>query len=329
MACRPRAIPCGRCSERARDGDSQNCARRRGTPIPVITRGIRRAAGVHLGLLEIHQPQPDRCPQVPSVQITQSSPTVAVVTAVRNQSSYIARAVASVLAQDYPRLDYVVKDGDSSDGTLEWLGEHAKESFRLLKGPDAGQSAALNQAFAEANGEIMTFLNGDDVLRRGAVAYAASYFMQHPEVDVIYGHRQIIDPHDLEVGRWWLPAHDNGVVRHRDYIPQEGSFWRRRIWDRVGGIDSSFQFAFDWDLFLRFSEAGARFVRVPEFLAAFRTHPEQKTRTHMETLGRKEVDRLLRRVHGRVLSPWQRNLAVCHYVAASAVLTWRHRLRGT
>jgi glycosyltransferase involved in cell wall biosynthesis len=294
----------------------------------VIVRGLRRAAGVHLGLLEIHAPRPDRAPPVTPVAVTEAFPSVAVATAVRNQSAYVARSVASVLAQRYPRLDYVVKDGDSSDGTLEWLDEHAEGSFRLLKGADAGQSAALNQAFAEANGEIMTFLNGDDVLRPGALAYAAGYFLQHPEVDVIYGHRQIIDPHDREVGRWWLPAHDNGVVRHRDYIPQEGSFWRRCIWERVGGIDSSFQFAFDWDLFLRFGEAGARFVRVPEFLAAFRTHPQQKTRTHSESLGRAEVERVLRRVHGRVLPRWRRNLAVSRYVAASAVLTWRHRLRG-
>ena len=294
----------------------------------MIVRGLRRAAGVHLGLLEIHGPRPDHLPPVTPAPATESSPTVAVVTAVRNQSAYIARSVASVLAQRYARLDYVVKDGGSSDGTLEWLDEHARGNFTLLKGADAGQSAALNQAFAEANGEIMTFLNGDDVLRPGAVAYAAGYFMQHPEVDVIYGHRQIIDPDDREVGRWWLPAHDNGVVRHRDYIPQEGSFWRRRIWDRVGGIDSSFQFAFDWDLFLRFGEAGARIVRVPEFLAAFRTHREQKTRTHAESLGRAEAERLLRRVHGKVLPPWRRNLAVSGYVAASAALTWRHRLRG-
>jgi glycosyltransferase involved in cell wall biosynthesis len=294
----------------------------------VIGRGLRRAAGVHLGLLEVHEPRPDRCAPVSPVLLTEFSPTVVVATAVRNQSAYIARAVGSVLAQRYARLDYVIKDGDSNDGTLEWLVAHAPGNFKLLTGSDAGQSAALNLAFAAADGQIMTFLNGDDVLRPGAVAYAANYFLQHPEVDVIYGHRQIIDSEDREVGRWWLPPHNEGVLRHYDFIPQEGAFWRRQIWDRVSGIDSSFQFAFDWDLFLRFSESGARFVRVPEFLAAFRTHREQKTRMQVDTIGRAEVERLLQRVHGRVPPAWRRKLAVSRYAAASAALTWRYRLQG-
>jgi GT2 family glycosyltransferase len=198
----------------------------------------------------------------------------------------------------------------------------------LLVGPDTGPGAALNQAFAATCGTIMTFLNGDDVLRPGALAFAASYFMRHPDVDVVYGHRLIIDANDREVGRWWLPRHDGRVLRYRDYIPQEGAFWRRRVWDRVGGIDPTFQFAFDWDLFLRFSAAGAKFVRVPEFLAAFRTHGEQKTRIESASTGRREVERLLRRVHGMAPPRWQRNLMVSPYLAASTALTWRHRLRN-
>jgi glycosyltransferase involved in cell wall biosynthesis len=299
-----------------------------GVAYAVIARGLRRVAGIHLGLLEIYDPRPDRCPGVSHVQSCESSPTVAIATAVRNQSAYIARAVASVLAQRYELLDYVVKDGGSSDGTYEWLVANAPGRYRLLSGADAGQSAALGLALSVADGEIMTFLNGDDLLRPGAVAFAADFFLRHPEVDVIYGHRQIIDADDREVGRWWLPRHDEMALRHRDFIPQEGTFWRRRIWDRVGGIDSSFQFAFDWDLFLRFSDAGARFVRVPEFLAAFRTHPEQKTRTQADTIGRSEVERLLQRLHGSVPPAWRRNAAVSRYVARSVALTWRHRLRG-
>ena len=313
---------------RPRTDALRNDSEKGGAASVVIVRRLRRAAGVHLGLLEVYAPRPDRCAPVSPVLPTEFSPTVAVVTAVRNQSAYIARAVGSVLAQGYPRLDYVVKDGGSNDGTLEWLVAHAQGNFKVLSGKDAGQSAALNLAFAAADGQIMTFLNGDDVLRPGAVAYAANYFLQHPEVDVIYGHRQIIDSEDREVGRWWLPPHDESVLRHYDFIPQEGTFWRRRIWDRVSGIDSSFQFAFDWDLFLRFGEEGARFVRVPEILAAFRTHREQKTRRQADNIGRAEVERLLQRVHGRVPPTWRRYVAVSRYIAASAALTWRHRLRG-
>jgi glycosyltransferase involved in cell wall biosynthesis len=321
-------MPQRRCGVCRQNGAYHDTVPGRGAARIVIARGLRRAAGVHLGLLRVHAPRPDRCAPVSSVPLPVAPVVIAVVTAVRNQRAFVERATHSVLSQGYPELEYVVKDGASTDGTLEWLEANAAGRYRLLTGTDAGPGAALNQAFAATRGQIMTFLNGDDILRPGAIVFAADFFARHPDVDVVYGHRLIIDANNREVGRWWLPPHDESVLRHRDFIPQEGAFWRRRIWDRVGGIDSSFQFAFDWDLFLRFGEAGARFVRVPEFLAAFRTHREQKTWTQADTVGRAEVERLLQRVHGRVPSAWRRNLAVSGYVAASAALTWRHRLRG-
>ena len=93
---------------------------------------------------------------------------------------------------------------------------------------------------------------------------------RHPEVDVIYGHRIIIDEADRDVGRWIMPRHDAATLEWIDYVPQETLFWRKKVWDRAGGIDRSFQFALDWDLLLRFQKAGARMVRLPYFLGAFR-----------------------------------------------------------
>ncbi len=130
----------------------------------------------------------------------------------------------------------------------------------------------------------MAYLNSDDILLGGALDYVAAYFSAHPEVDVIYGHRIIIDEEDREIGRWILPRHDRRVIRWSDYIPQETMFWRRRIWEAAGGrLDESFQFAMDWDLILRFDDAGAVFRRVPAFLAAFRHHAGQKTISAMDT----------------------------------------------
>jgi hypothetical protein len=88
-----------------------------------------------------------------------------------------------------------------------------------------------------------------------------------------------------------------------DYVPQETLFWRRRIWDKTGGIDSSFKFAMDWDLLLRFQAAGATIIRVPYFLACFRVHAAQKTSAQMESIGMKEIDHLRQRTFGRILSP--------------------------
>jgi len=149
----------------------------------------------------------------------------------------------------------------------------------------------------------MAWINSDDLYLPGALGYVADYFAQHPEADVIYGHRVLVDENSREIGRWFLPPHDDEVLKLNDFVPQETMFWRRRIWDKVGGIDTSFKFAMDWDLLLRFQAAGAKIVRVPYFLACFRIHSAQKTSAQMGSIGQKEIDALRLRTFGRVISP--------------------------
>ena len=92
-------------------------------------------------------------------------------------------------------------------------------------------------------------------------------------------------------------------MRLNDFVPQETVFWRRRIWDRVGGLDTSYKFALDWDLLLRFQAAGAHIVRVPYFLACFRTHAAQKTAAVMHSTGQQEITQLRERTQGRPCPP--------------------------
>jgi len=105
------------------------------------------------------------------------------------------------------------------------------------------------------------------------------------------------------MARWYLPKHDPEVLRLNDFVPQETMLWRRRIWDKVGGIDTSYQFAMDWDLLLRFQAAGAKIVRVPYFLGCFRVHTQQKTSAQLSTVGQAEIDRLRERTFGRKVAP--------------------------
>ena len=93
----------------------------------------------------------------------------------------------------------------------------------------------------------MGWLNSDDSINPKALRFVAEYFATHPEADVIYGNRIIIDENDQEIGRWLMPPHDDRVLDWIDYVPQETLFWRKRAWDRAGGIDPTFQFALDWD----------------------------------------------------------------------------------
>ena len=149
----------------------------------------------------------------------------------------------------------------------------------------------------------MAYLNSDDMLLSGSLHYGANFFAAHPDIDVVYGHRIVINEIDQEVGRWVLPPHDDEILAWVDYVPQETLFWRRSIWNKAGGhMDESFQFALDWDLILRFRTAGAHFARLPRFLGAFRVHASQKTSARIEDVGRGEMNRLRERYLGHTVS---------------------------
>jgi len=174
----------------------------------------------------------------------------------------------------------------------------------------------------------MAWLNSDDILFPGAMAFVADFFVKNPEVDVVYGHRVLIDEEDREIGRWLLPPHDDKVLSWADFIPQETLFWRRLIWDKAGGrIDETFRFAMDWDLLLRFRDAGARFARLPAFLGAFRVHAQQKTTAGISDIGFAEMDRLRQRTLGRVPSRIEIRKAMVPYLMRHSAthLGWRIR----
>ncbi len=224
-------------------------------------------------------------------------PTIAIVTPSFNQGRTLAATVESVLQQDYPRVEYAVVDGGSTDETKQILARFGSNLSYCVSEPDRGQAHAIEKGFERLDGEIMAYLNSDDMLMPGVLSFVAGYFAAHPEVDVVYGHRVIVDELGNEVGRWILPRHDENAIRRFDYVPQETVFWRRSIYEAVGGVNTGLHFAVDWDLLLRFIAAGARFSRVPYFLACFRIHPGQKTDALLDSIGQREKLRLLAREH--------------------------------
>ncbi|MDB6170207.1 MAG: hyaD 2 [Verrucomicrobia bacterium] len=259
-----------------------------------------------LGARPSHGPHPVILERFPSLRTgPESRPAFSIVTPSFNQCRYLGEALDSVLGQQDVRFSYVVQDGGSTDGSTDVLQQRAAKLAAWESTRDAGQADAIAKGFARTDGEpddLMAWLNSDDVYLPGTLAYVSGYFSRHPEVDVVYGQRILIDENSQEVGRWFLPPHDDEMLKLNDYVPQESLFWRRRIWDRVGGIDPAFRFAMDWDLLLRFQKAGARIVRVPYFLACFRIHAAQKTSAQMESLGHREIDALRTQAQGRALT---------------------------
>lgn len=255
-------------------------------------------------------------------------PTLSIVTPSYNQGKFIERTIKSVLDQEYPKLEYVVQDGSSSDDTPEILRRFESSLKHWASAKDEGQAQAVNIGFAHTSGEIMAYLNSDDLLLPGTLHAVGTYFAANPGVDVIYGNRVLINELDEEIGRWVLPSHSNGVLTWADYVPQETLFWRRSIWEKAGGkMDESFQFALDWDLLLRFRDAGATFRHLPLFLAAFRVHPEQKTSASIHDVGAEEIIRLRQRYLGRLPTGREINLAILPYLLRHMVAQKLYRLK--
>lgn len=260
---------------------------------------------MQIGVLRHHDPRPLVWDQALARRAGPGAggPRIAMVTPSFGQRAFLERTLHSVLDQAYPTLLYVVQDGGSTDGSVDVIRGHARRLHAWASEKDAGQADAIRRGFARVEGELgpddaMAWLNSDDLLAPGALAFVGRYFAEHPEVDVIYGHRIIIDENDGEVGRWVMPRHDPETLEWIDYVPQETLFWRKRAWDLAGGIDPTFQFALDWDLLARFQQAGCRMVRVPWFLGAFRVHSAQKTSQAIHTTGAEEMRRIRERFHG-------------------------------
>jgi glycosyltransferase involved in cell wall biosynthesis len=222
-----------------------------------------------------------------------------IVTPSFNQGQFIGETIESVLQQNYKSFQYIVQDADSKDDTCRVVTSYKDPRLLANFEKDNGQADALNRGFGQTHGEILGYLNSDDLLMPGALSHVAEYFASHPDVDAVYGDRLIIDESSHVVGHWRLPPHDPAVISIVDYVPQETLFWRRSLWERVGArFDDSLSFAMDWDLILRFQSAGAKIVHLPIFLGAFRVHLSQKTHAAIGT-GRSEMQIVRSRYVGR------------------------------
>lgn len=288
---------------------------------------VRRIRSRFQPSLRQYAPRPLQLPASYAAPITLPAPdclpVVSIVTPSFNQAAFLERTVQSVLTQHYPKLEYIIMDGASQDGTDRILTDYADQVTYLDSRQDRGQADAINRGFQYATGEILAWLNADDLLLPGAMACIVQFFLDHPEVDVVYGYRICIDEEDREIGRWILPSHDPTILPWANYVPQETLFWRRRLWEQVGAyVDESYQFALDWELLLRFQKSGANFACIPRFLGAFRVHSAQKT-SKLAEIGRQEAARLHASAHGRQIEWLEVRYHVRKYLRRAA---WRYLL---
>jgi glycosyltransferase involved in cell wall biosynthesis len=252
------------------------------------------------------------------------APAISIVTPAGDPSPYLKQTLESVINQNYPRLEYIVVHSGSNDSTAESLSHYRERLYEIRSSSDEGPASAINDGFARSGGTIMAWLNSDDLLLPGTLAYVGRYFTDHPEIDVVYGHCVLLDAEDRDVGIWVTPHHSADSLRWFDFMPQETVFWRRRVWDRVGGLDESLTCAFDWELFSRFHRSGARIVRLPRFLGGFRQHAAQRSRLEHEA-ALQEQAQVRKRWHGRPLTSDELRARVCPFLLRSLPYYMRYR----
>jgi glycosyltransferase involved in cell wall biosynthesis len=254
-------------------------------------------------------------------------PLVSIVTPSLNQARYIGETILSVRGQSYDNIEHIVVDGGSTDGTIELLlGLEGPPGFRWKSEPDRGMYDAVNKGFGLATGEILAYLNSDDLYPPWTVERIVAFFAAHPNADLVYGDYLQLD----EAGGQMLllqPPYNATYIRRSGFIPQPTAFWRRSVREAIGGFDTTLQFVGDCDYWIR---AGQRFgiVKLDEVLAYDRIQPGAK-RSINDLALRTELDGVRKRYSsdGAELVPqvlmdvWvgvQRRLQLARFVLAVA-----------
>ena len=201
---------------------------------------------------------------------------VSIVTPSFNSMPYIKETVRSVQEQDYPNIEHIVMDGGSTDGTIEFL--ESQKHLIWKSEPDRGQSHALNKGFQLAKGEIIGWLNSDDIYEPGAVSLAKEYLQNNSEIDIVYSDLIIIDQYGNVLGKTRSDYFELGKLLRDNFVKQPTVFMRRKVIDETNGVDESLQYVMDREFWLRAGLKGFRmhYLADREF-AKFRYIPGTKS----------------------------------------------------
>jgi glycosyltransferase involved in cell wall biosynthesis len=216
-------------------------------------------------------------------------------------AKYLPETIESVLSQDYPRIEYIVVDGGSTDGSLEIL-ERYKDRLSYTSGPDRGPSDAAFQGLRKARGEILGWLNADDSFLPGAVRTSVDALSRHPAADIVYGEGWWIDEDGAVISRYPTLPFDAKVLERDCFICQPSAFVRASAYRRTE-LDPEIARSFDYDLWIRMQKAGCRFQPIPEYLANSRIHGGSKTLYERREVFEASIS-LLRRHYGYVPLSW-------------------------
>jgi glycosyltransferase involved in cell wall biosynthesis len=208
-------------------------------------------------------------------------PLVSIITPSYNQAKYLENTIQSIIAQGYPNIEYILIDGVSNDGSIEIIKKYSEYISWWISEKDNGQAEAINKGFIKAHGDIIAWVNSDDLLLPNAINQAVDFLAQNPDIQMVYSNAITIDSegrplNKLQFGEWGLREFMRFQI-----ICQPAVFMRRSILDHIGYLDPTYHYMLDHHLWLRIA-SNHQVKHVDQFWAAARHHPQAKNVSHPE-----------------------------------------------
>jgi glycosyltransferase involved in cell wall biosynthesis len=212
---------------------------------------------------------------------------ISIITPSYNQGFLIDKTIESVIKQDWEEVEYIVIDGGSNDETFQTVQKYENQIAHFISEPDKGQSDAINKGLHISKGDVVAYLNSDDVLLPGALKIVAQFFSDNSDIDIVYGDCILINTE----GKMIRPKKEiefdfimGCMIGFGKIIIQPSAFMRRKVLDKVGYFNESLNYCMDAEYWYRCAKLGMRFKHIPIFLSGFRLHPGSKTMSEIGSI---------------------------------------------
>ncbi|MHB8580427.1 MAG: glycosyltransferase family 2 protein [Ignavibacteriaceae bacterium] len=220
---------------------------------------------------------------------------ISIITPSLNQGKFLERTIQSVLSQNVEKLEYILIDGGSIDNTIDIIKKYQNYLAYWISEKDKGQSNAFNKGLDVASGDIIGWINSDDIYYDGAFSESVKIFNESPSVDVVFGDYNFIDEHDNIIKtRKEIPFDYNIYLWTKDcYHANCAAFFRRQCFERVGKLREDLHYGMDYEFYLRLGKINCQFKHTPKILGAYRYHTSSKSVAQLPEM-KKEGERIYR-----------------------------------